>query len=115
MFVTGGVFRRRLEAIRVFLRFVLKKLMYCVSAAYKHADGKKIDGRRVLVDVERARTVKGWLPRRLGKKLPVEKNSGKSQSWYGKTCSEKKGEYIAPQLVGNSKILLETNRVEFFL
>ena len=36
------------------------------SAAYKHADGKKIDGRRVLVDVERGRTVKGWLPRRLG-------------------------------------------------
>lgn len=39
---------------------------YCITAAYKHADGKKIDGRRVLVDVERARTVKGWLPRRLG-------------------------------------------------
>jgi U1 small nuclear ribonucleoprotein len=38
----------------------------CITAAYKHADGKKIDGRRVLVDVERARTVKGWLPRRLG-------------------------------------------------
>ena len=38
-----------------------------ISAAYKHADGKKIDGRRVLVDVERARTVKGWRPRRLGK------------------------------------------------
>jgi len=38
-----------------------------IIAAYKHADGKKIDGRRVLVDVERARTVKGWLPRRLGK------------------------------------------------
>lgn len=35
-------------------------------AAYKHADGKKIDGRRVLVDVERGRTVKGWMPRRLG-------------------------------------------------
>ena len=30
-----------------------------LTAAYKHADGKKIDGRRVLVDVERARTVKG--------------------------------------------------------
>lgn len=29
------------------------------TAAYKHADGKKIDGRRVLVDVERARTVEG--------------------------------------------------------
>lgn len=37
-----------------------------MTAAYKHADGKKIDGRRVLVDVERGRTVKGWRPRRLG-------------------------------------------------
>lgn len=34
--------------------------------AYKRADGKRIDGRRVLVDVERGRTHKGWLPRRLG-------------------------------------------------
>jgi len=41
---------------------------WCV-AAYKHADGKKIDGRRVLVDVERGRTVKGWRPRRLGQSL----------------------------------------------
>ena len=37
-----------------------------IAAAYKHADGKKLDGRRVLVDVERGRTVKGWRPRRLG-------------------------------------------------
>jgi U1 small nuclear ribonucleoprotein len=35
-------------------------------AAYKKMDGHKIDGRRVVVDVERARTVKEWLPRRLG-------------------------------------------------
>merc|ERR1712039_382266 len=34
--------------------------------AYKQGDGKKIDGRRVMVDVERGRTVEGWLPRRLG-------------------------------------------------
>ena len=34
--------------------------------AYKHADGIKIDGRNVLVDVERGRTVPGWFPRRLG-------------------------------------------------
>ncbi|KHJ45086.1 hypothetical protein D918_04897 [Trichuris suis] len=40
--------------------------MHLFLAAYKHADGRKIDGRRVLVDVERGRTVKGWLPRRLG-------------------------------------------------
>ena len=42
--------------------------MFClfVAAAYKHADGKKIDGRRIVVDVERGRTVKTWKPRRLG-------------------------------------------------
>merc|ERR1711972_233616 len=34
--------------------------------AYKQGDGKKIDGRRVMVDVERGRTVEGWMPRRLG-------------------------------------------------
>ena len=37
-----------------------------MTAAYKHADGKKIDGKRVVVDVERGRTVKTWKPRRLG-------------------------------------------------
>ncbi|OEH75777.1 RNA recognition motif-containing protein [Cyclospora cayetanensis] len=37
-----------------------------MKEAYKKADGTKVDGRRVLVDVERARTVPGWLPRRLG-------------------------------------------------
>lgn len=36
------------------------------AAAYKQADGRKIDGRRVLVDVERGRTVPNWRPRRLG-------------------------------------------------
>ncbi|GMR42101.1 hypothetical protein PMAYCL1PPCAC_12296, partial [Pristionchus mayeri] len=37
-----------------------------MSAAYKKADGTKIDGRRVVVDYERGRTQKTWLPRRLG-------------------------------------------------
>lgn len=37
-----------------------------LKKAYKQADGKKIDGRRVLVDVERSRTVPNWIPRRLG-------------------------------------------------
>lgn len=45
-------------------------------AAYKHADGKKIDGKRVLVDVERSRTVKGWLPRRLGGGLGGTRRGG---------------------------------------
>ena len=35
-------------------------------AAYKETDGIRIKDRRVLVDVERGRTVKGWRPRRLG-------------------------------------------------
>ncbi|KAI5304987.1 hypothetical protein KEM55_009183, partial [Ascosphaera atra] len=36
------------------------------TAAYKETDGIKIRDRRVLVDVERGRTVKGWKPRRFG-------------------------------------------------
>jgi len=34
--------------------------------AYKQADGKKVEGKRIVVDVERGRTVKSWLPRKLG-------------------------------------------------
>lgn len=37
-----------------------------MTMAYKRADGKKIDGRRVNVDVERGRTVRNWKPTRLG-------------------------------------------------
>ncbi|XP_025052097.1 U1 small nuclear ribonucleoprotein 70 kDa isoform X3 [Alligator sinensis] len=47
-----------------------------LPSAYKHADGKKIDGRRVLVDVERGRTVKGWRPRRLGGGLGGTRRGG---------------------------------------
>lgn len=54
----------------------LHKTKNLKSAAYKHADGKKIDGKRVLVDVERARTVKGWLPRRLGGGLGGTRRGG---------------------------------------
>lgn len=35
-----------------------------MKTAYKQGDGKKIAGRRVLVDVERGRTVRNWKPRR---------------------------------------------------
>mmetsp|Transcript_22556 Transcript_22556/g.19539 ORF Transcript_22556/g.19539 Transcript_22556/m.19539 type:complete len:270 (-) Transcript_22556:70-879(-) len=34
--------------------------------AYKKSNGKRIDGKKVLVDAERGHTVKGWLPMRLG-------------------------------------------------
>ena len=36
------------------------------TAAYKESDRLHIMGKRVLVDVERGRTVRGWKPRRLG-------------------------------------------------
>lgn len=37
-----------------------------MRAAYKQADGKKIDGRRIIVDTEKGRASRGWRPRRLG-------------------------------------------------
>jgi len=60
-----------------FIEFENEKDMH---AGYKHADGKKIDGRRVLVDVERGRTVKGWLPRRLGGGLGGTRKGGDNQN-----------------------------------
>ena len=38
-----------------------------MKAAFRHADGKKIDGRRIVVDVERGRTVRDWKPRKFGR------------------------------------------------
>ncbi|KAK3822383.1 MAG: hypothetical protein J3R72DRAFT_426837 [Linnemannia gamsii] len=46
-----------------FIEFEREKDM---KAAYKDADGLKIMSRRIVVDVERGRTVKGWKPKRLG-------------------------------------------------
>ena len=46
------------------------------TAAYKQADGRKIEGRRVLVDVERGRTVPNWRPRRLGGGLGTTRMGG---------------------------------------
>eukprot|EP00485_Elphidium_margaritaceum_P016502 CAMPEP_0202727328 /NCGR_PEP_ID=MMETSP1385-20130828/185065_1 /ASSEMBLY_ACC=CAM_ASM_000861 /TAXON_ID=933848 /ORGANISM="Elphidium margaritaceum" /LENGTH=360 /DNA_ID=CAMNT_0049393567 /DNA_START=53 /DNA_END=1135 /DNA_ORIENTATION=- len=37
-----------------------------LKEAYQHADGIKLNQRRILVDVERGRTVKTWKPRKLG-------------------------------------------------
>lgn len=51
-----------------------------IADAYKRADGKKVDGRRILVDVERGRTVKGWLPRRLGGGLGNTRKGGPDEN-----------------------------------
>ena len=52
-----------------------------ILAAYKESDGLQVMGKRILVDVERGRTVRGWKPRRLGGGLggrpkPVEPSYG---------------------------------------
>jgi len=47
-----------------------------MKEAYKYADGKKIDGRRVLVDVERGRTKKEWKPRKFGGGLGATRAGG---------------------------------------
>lgn len=67
---------RLTQAVFVLCGLSLITLVSGFSAAYKHADGKKIDGRRVLVDVERGRTIKGWRPRRLGGGLGGTRKGG---------------------------------------
>eukprot|EP00775_Hariotina_reticulata_P007227 gene7227-7440_t len=46
-----------------FIEYEHKKDM---KEAYKQSDGRKVEGRRILVDVERGRTVENWRPMRLG-------------------------------------------------
>ena len=46
--------------------FVQFELESDMRIAYRRMDGSNIDGRKVVVDVERGRTVKSWKPRRLG-------------------------------------------------
>jgi len=46
-----------------FIQFAKEEDM---KSAFKDADAKKINGRRIVVDVERGRTVKTWRPKRLG-------------------------------------------------
>ncbi|KAJ3022509.1 hypothetical protein HKX48_006051, partial [Thoreauomyces humboldtii] len=57
-----------------------------MKAAYKEGDGLKLNDRRILVDVERGRTVKGWKPRRLGGGLGGTRIGGPdvNQRWSGR-------------------------------
>ncbi|CAJ0649853.1 700_t:CDS:2 [Entrophospora sp. SA101] len=71
-----------------FIEFEREKDM---KAAYKGADGVKLLGRRILVDVERGRTVKGWRPRRLGGGLGGTRIGGPDQN---QKYSGREGSYI---------------------
>ena len=59
------VFKRGADFL-LHLSLLFRPFRLSFEAAYKYADGRKIDGRRVVVDVERGRTVKSWRPRKLG-------------------------------------------------
>lgn len=61
-----------------FVEFEREKDM---KAAYWDADGMKIAGRRVVLDIERGReTVKGWYPRRLGGGLGTTRRGGRNEN-----------------------------------
>ena len=48
-----------------------------MKRAYRAADGMRIEGREIVVDVERGHTVPSWLPRRLGGGLGGTRLGGK--------------------------------------
>jgi len=65
--------------------------------AYTDGDARKIHGRRVLVDVERGRTVPTWLPRRLGGGAGFTRKGkpSENQTWAGREPPRPR-EYGAP-------------------
>jgi len=51
-----------------------------MKRAYRAADGIKIEGKHIVVDVERGHTVPNWLPRRLGGGLGATRLGGKEKN-----------------------------------
>ena len=51
-----------------------------MKRAYRAADGMRIEGREIVVDVERGHTVPTWLPRRLGSGLGGTRLGGKHEN-----------------------------------
>ncbi|KAH3723277.1 U11/U12 small nuclear ribonucleoprotein 35 kDa protein [Pelomyxa schiedti] len=54
----------------------LRDLNTAFLVAFKHCHHLLIDGYQIIVDYERARTMPGWVPRRLGGGLGGKKESG---------------------------------------
>lgn len=64
-------------------------------------DGRKIDNRRVLVDVERGRTVPNWRPRKLGGGMGSSRLSkGEVSMLQPCMCDERRAKRLAVQVVG---------------
>jgi len=60
--------------------FVEFESSHDLKDAFRRADGRKIKGRRILVDVERGRTVPDWKPRKLGGGLGNTRAGGAQQN-----------------------------------
>jgi len=60
--------------------FVEFESSHDLKDAFRRADGRKIKGRRILVDVERGRTVPDWKPRKLGGGLGGTRVGGAQQN-----------------------------------
>ena len=54
--------------------------VFLVKVAFMDADGMKIEGKRILVDIERGRTVNTFRPRRLGGGLGTTRLGAKHQN-----------------------------------
>lgn len=67
-----------------------------MKTAYKQAEGMRIDGRRILVDMERGRTIPDWKPRRLGGGLGGTRVGGKDDNvnYQGRSPPRERGEVV---------------------
>jgi U1 small nuclear ribonucleoprotein len=60
-----------------------------MKKAYRNASHMKIDGKRIVVDCERGRTVTEWKPRKLGGGLGSTRAIGARPSYYDKPSSHR--------------------------
>lgn len=73
-----------------------------MKRAYRAADGMKLEGRSIVVDVERGHTVPNWLPRRLGGGLGGTRLGGKDKNMFmaGRFDPSKQQPVMAPPQMG---------------
>ncbi|KAL7508568.1 hypothetical protein ACHAXN_005663 [Cyclotella atomus] len=77
-----------------------------MKRAYRAADGMRLEGRHIVVDVERGHTVPNWLPRRLGGGLGGTRLGGKEVNMFmpGRFDPTKKP-MIPPQMMGGAMLM----------
>ncbi|KAI9282217.1 hypothetical protein BY458DRAFT_497541 [Sporodiniella umbellata] len=71
-----SLIRNKITGLSQGYGFVSFKSESCTRDAYHDANRTLLDGHTILVDYERDRLMKGWIPRRLGGGLGGKKESG---------------------------------------